>query len=164
MFVFVDFEASGLAPDNWPIEAGVAFTDGGEVRSAARLIRPHEEWPMSAWSAESALVHGISLAALERADPAPEVARWLTARIEGRAVVSDSPPHDGRWMARLLATAPGLVMPRVHDFDVLVAARCTLEQAKRVYGVLDREPTPHRADADAARLARAWLAGRGSGR
>ena len=66
-------------------------------------------------------------------------------------------------MARLLAAASGLTVPRLVDFDRLVASRCTLAQTRRVYAALDAMPTPHRAGPDAERLARAWLAGQGAG-
>jgi len=32
-FVFIDFEASGLGPDSWPIEVGLAWIEGDGVRT-----------------------------------------------------------------------------------------------------------------------------------
>ena len=161
--IFIDFEASGLGQHSWPIEVGLARVEGPEVCVEARLIRPAQDWDLAEWSPESAQVHGITLEELARAEPAEDVARWVAGRIEEQLLISDAPEFDGHWMARLLAAAPGLSVPRLVDFDRLVVSRCTLAQTRRVYATLDDEPAPHRAGPDAERLARAWLAGQGAG-
>lgn len=161
--LFIDFEASGLSADSRPIEIGLAAVERGDVQVASRLIRPDPAWPMAAWDPISADVHGISLAELARAEPAHAVARWAAERMAGRTVIADAPEWDGRWLRTLLAAAEGLgEPPRVHDFDILVAARLSVARARRVYAALDRLAAPHRAGPDAERLARAWLAGRGT--
>ncbi|MEY8799105.1 hypothetical protein AB9K35_02085 [Leisingera sp. XS_AS12] len=35
--VFIDFEASSLAPKSWPIEVGIAWVDSGRVAAEAKL-------------------------------------------------------------------------------------------------------------------------------
>ena len=162
MITFIDLEASGLSSDSWPVEVGLAWPESGRPCSAGRLIRPESHWPTSAWSAESAAVHGIPLAELRAAEPAPEVARWVLDRVAGRRLVSDAPPWDRAWLATLLATlGEGVAVPRLHDFDAVVARRYDFAGVRRVYAHLDAHPAPHRAAADAERLLRAWLAGRG---
>lgn len=162
MLMFIDLEASSLEPDGWPVEVGLAWREGGRLLAEGRLIRPEPHWPMSAWSPESAAVHGIALADLRAAEPAPEVARWVLNRAAGRRLVSDAPPWDRAWLATLLGTlGEGVVVPKLHDFDVLVACEFDLAGVRRVYAHLDAHPTPHRAAADAERLLRAWMAGRG---
>ena len=162
MLIFIDFEASGLEPGSWPIEAGLARREGGRTQVAARLIRPEPDWSPELWSPESAAVHGIGLDELRAAEPAPVVAGWLLDATAGRTLISDAPSHDRAWMAVLLAALDeDVVVPRVHDFDVLVARQLDPAGVRRAYAHLDRVPTPHRAGPDARRLLEAWLAGRG---
>lgn len=157
--VFLDFEASSLDPDSWPVEVGLAWLaeDGVQVRSS--LIQPHYDWPMHAWSRVSARVHGIPLRELRRAPPAPDVARWVAGLVADGVLVSDAPEWDGRWLARLNDAVDGLTVPRVVDFDQAVATRFAEAAVRRVYAALDRIPAPHRAGPDATRLAQAWAAG-----
>lgn len=164
MIVFVDLEASSLDADGWPVEVGLSWLRDGRARTVSSLIRPEPDWPMTAWSAESAAVHRIPLREPRDAPAAAEVARWAAEVIGGDTLVSDAPEFDGRWLHRLLAAAEGLRVPPVIDFDRLVATHCDLDRTRRVYAHLDRAPTPHRAGPDAERLARAWAAGMGDGR
>lgn len=157
--LFLDFEACALGPASWPIELGLARIVGRDVRVTSRLIRPHAGWPLDAWSTNSQAVHGLTLAELERASPAAEVALWAAELIADRTLVADAPEYDQRWLHRLLATALGTPRPTVRDFDALVAAKMGPATLLRVYAALDSIPTPHRAGPDAERLARAWLAG-----
>lgn len=161
--MFIDLEASSLDPDGWPIEVGLAWHEGGRLRSEGRLIRPEPGWLMSGWSRESAAIHHISMTDLQAAQPAAEVAWWALDTMAGHRLVSDAPPWDRGWLATLLAAlGPGLSVPRIHDFDVVVAQRYDLTGVRRVYAHLDAHPPPHRAAADAERLLRAWVAGRGT--
>ena len=159
--MFVDLEASGLGEDSWPIEIGFAWIEGGRVRWASKLIRPEPGWPRSAWSSESAVVHGITMTELHRAEDAADVARWAAAVMGNRVVVSDAPSYDGVWLDRLLAAAGLVERPPLRDFDVLVSRRHRWPELERVYAELDATPPPHRAGPDAARLAAAWRAGIG---
>ena len=164
MIVFLDLEASSLDADSWPVEVGMAWPVEGRLEVRSSLIRPDPSWSRRAWSPASAQVHGIPLAELRQAPPAPEVARWVAGIVGDATLVSDAPEWDGRWLARLYETEGGLILPLVRDFDVLVAAHCDMAATRRVYAALDRIPAPHRAGPDAARLARAWAAGLEDGR
>lgn len=55
MFVFLDFEASSLSKQSYPIEVAWVFEDG---RHRSHLIRPTPEW--TDWSHEAEQIHGIS--------------------------------------------------------------------------------------------------------
>ena len=140
--LFLDCEACALGPASRPIELGTARIVGQDMRVASRLIRPHADWPLDTWSAESQAVHGLPLAELERASPAAEVALWAAELIADRTLVADAPECDQRWLHRLLATAPGTPRPTVRDFDAMVAARTEPAAPLRVYAALDRIPTP----------------------
>ena len=108
MVIFIDFEASSLSQSSWPIEAGIARIEpDGRIVAEARLIRPHADWPEDDWSAVSAHVHNIPRAALDAAEPAEAVARWLIYRIGRTTPVSDAPEFDQRWLDRLTATVGG---------------------------------------------------------
>jgi hypothetical protein len=61
MPVFIDFEASSLNKDSYPVEVAWVFEDG---RSRSFLIRPAPGW--TDWSAEAEAIHGISRDQLDR--------------------------------------------------------------------------------------------------
>jgi DNA polymerase-3 subunit epsilon len=157
---FLDFEASSLDQDSWPIEIGIAWTEGGSVLCESKLIRPEPNWHESAWSKASADIHGLSLNQLiSDGEHAQDVAAWFKTLNRGIAI-TDNPEFERRWLIRLLAPAPPFPDVQILDFDSYV--RMTLPDAAavtRVYEALNKEPTPHRAGPDAARLARAWLVG-----
>lgn len=57
---FLDFEASSLDAEGWPIEVGLSWIDESqEIQTFNTLIRPAPEWPEHAWSPASAAVRGI---------------------------------------------------------------------------------------------------------
>lgn len=156
--VFIDFEASSLESDGWPIEVGLAWIAETEILSCGHLIRPECDWPEEAWSPASAEVHGIPRSALESAEPAPVVAAWTVATISGRTLVSDAPEFDQRWLNLLLDSGPDLDRPIIRDFDAIVARHFGPDAVGRVFTHLDRSRA-HRAESDARILAEAWLAG-----
>lgn len=57
--IFLDFEASSLGDESWPIELGVCWLDNQEkLRTVSKLIKPHSDWKLSAWSEASQRVQG----------------------------------------------------------------------------------------------------------
>ena len=101
MIVFLDFEASSLGSNGYPIEVGWAAEDG---REEAHLIRPAPGW--TDWSARAEQVHGIPLDRLTREGaPHDVVARRLLEALEGQAVFASAPSWDGQWLSRLLRAA-----------------------------------------------------------
>ncbi|UWP88437.1 3'-5' exonuclease [Aliiroseovarius crassostreae] len=161
--VFIEFEASSLSPDSWPIEVGVAWLEGRKVISHSKMIRPRANWPLDDWSDTSAKVHGISQLKLETAEDADSVAGWLHEAVHDRVLVSDAPEFDQRWLNRLL----GQDGPLIADFDQLAwSAFCDNGSVNpgrfhRVYRALSQRETVHRAGDDAAALCYAWRAGVG---
>lgn len=158
-FMFIDFEASGLGRDSWPIEIGISWIADNSVCVEASLIRPEADWPISSWSAESAVVHGIALAALAAAPLAETVAARFTGLMSGALVLSDAPEYDQRWLDRLLSTLPTPPGITLRDFDAAAHGVFTGPALDALYERLNLTRAPHRAGPDAARLARAWLAG-----
>jgi DNA polymerase III epsilon subunit-like protein len=66
-FATLDFEASSLSQESWPIEVGLSWLTDGEVQTWSTLIRPAANWELSDWAPQSAAVHGIALEELEDA-------------------------------------------------------------------------------------------------
>ena len=154
--IFVDFEASSLATDSWPVEVGLAWIDGPEVHSWSSLIRPAPGWSMTAWSEQSANIHGIPLDDLRQAPPAQIVAEVFLDLTQGRHMVSDAPGFEDRWARRLIDESPRVFEPSFLNFDLIAASACRDDGAAldAVYEHLARTRTPHRAGPDAMRLAR----------
>lgn len=153
--LFIDFEASSLSPQSWPIEIGVAWIDGGEARSRATLIAPRPDWPLDDWAGYAEAVHGVRLAAVLAGAPAEAVADETDA-LAGFALVSDNPRWDQIWLDRL--RGPGRPRIEVGGLRQAMAERLHGYAADDLAMRLFREPRPHRAGPDAERLARAWAA------
>lgn len=96
---FVDFEASGIAPDSYPIEIAVAAADF-EYQA---LIRPARYWTHWSWDAQD--MHGIARESLMAEGIEPNVfAVELNTRFAGAMLCSDS-PQDGFWLEILYEAA-----------------------------------------------------------
>lgn len=158
---FLDFEASSLDEDSWPIEIGIARVRNRKVATDSRLIRPEPDWNPDAWSSASEKIHGISRETLRTAGiEATKVAMWFKEQNTGIAI-TDNPEFERRWLIKLLGAHPPFPLVRLLDFDSYV--KMSLPDAaavSRCFRALEASrPQPHRAGPDAARLASAWLAG-----
>ena len=158
-FIFIDFEASGLSSDSWPIEIGLAWIEGAAVRTWSSLIRPAPGWDMGAWDPRSAKVHGIPREELAAAPSADAVAAAAAKLMSGKTVCSDAPTFDEQWAKRLFLELPQVVPLRI--FDTYNAFDYVLSPAgmDHAYEMLSRLHAPHRAGPDAERYARALLHG-----
>ncbi|MDT8895375.1 hypothetical protein RSO41_11985 [Halomonas sp. I1] len=94
----LDIEASGFGRGSYPIEIGLARTDGSVC---AFLIQPLEEW--THWDPKAELLHGISRARLQREGyPVRQVARWLNDELSDIGIAySDSWGYDNTWLSLL---------------------------------------------------------------
>jgi hypothetical protein len=101
MRVFLDFEASSLADESYPIEIGWAGENGWRE---THLIRPAANW--SDWDDEAEAIHGLARARLlaEGEDHAVVARRALEALSPHEVFVS-APSWDGKWMSVLLRGA-----------------------------------------------------------
>ena len=134
MILFVDFEASSLEQDSFPIEVAWVAEDGtGETY----LIQPAEAWARAiragtAWSQTSERIHGIPLDMLvSEGKPAEEVARRALDVLSepGARPVSDQPNYDGAWLRDLLDAAGFGPVPRLGAVDD-VLIECFLPLAR----------------------------------
>jgi DNA polymerase III subunit epsilon len=156
-FAILDFEASSLSQESWPIEVGLSWIANGHVQTWSSLIRPDPAWDLGDWSPQSAEVHGIHLSKLEDAPSAAEVAEAFMDVIGRRRLASDAPEFEGRWLSRLLRTTGRAETLSIEDFDAVSFAAFSGYVLDMLYETVERRPAPHRAGPDTARFARGWL-------
>ena len=165
MRVFLDFEASSLSKDSYPIEVGWVLVNG---EAEAHLIRPAHDW--TDWDDEAALTHGISRDTLLSEGQAPkQVAERMIEALTPHELFASAPSWDGKWLSVLLR---GAGFPRhqlrLRDTQVVFeeAARARLgdgatgQQVSQLIeaarAISARQPTAHRALADAQRERQIW--------
>lgn len=170
MRAFIDFEASSLGRDGYPIEVAWVFEDGG---SESFLIVPMEEW--SDWDPAAEAIHGLTREQLVSDGVATEiVAKRLVAALQGHEVYASAPSWDGKWLSKLLRAggfprhavrltdtdvglfdlAGALLAPFVPSSEIHRATRRIIAEAgHRVAG----RPHAHRALPDAESERERWL-------
>jgi hypothetical protein len=143
---FVDFEASGIAPDSYPIEIAVVAADF-EYQA---LILPVYHWTHWSWDAQD--MHGISRENLFANGLEPSlIAVELNSTFAGARLCSDS-PQDGFWLDTLYEAAgiqPSFELLPIEDF-------VGRSGASEVYRLLPNRHV-HRALPDARALMTATL-------
>lgn len=161
MLVFLDFEASSLGKQGFPIEIGWVFEDG---TSEGHLIRPAPRW--KEWDREAEAIHHISRAQLDaEGKPHDEVARRMVEALDGHSLHASAPSWDGKWLSALLRAAglprhalrpkdtETVQMEAAGDVPEAIAAEL-LRQARVTVA---SQPATHRAIADAERERQIWL-------
>ncbi|WP_076533697.1 hypothetical protein [Roseovarius nanhaiticus] len=97
-FATLDFEASSLSRESWPIEVGLSWLENDEVRTWSTLIRPAPGWDLADWAPQSAAVHGIALEVLQEAPVACAVVDDRFEHLRDRVLVPDAPAFETRWL------------------------------------------------------------------
>jgi len=137
----IDFEASGIHPDSYPIELGMMNYTTGETYEF--LIRPKEVWTY--WDANAEMLHGISQERLmQEGLPIREVAQQVSLILNGAPAYSDASDYDGFWMELLFDDELYLPVPEVISVFYLVPP----DSAETLYRALRNTSRPHRALAD----------------
>lgn len=96
---FIDLEASGIAPDSYPIEVAVVYP-GGEYQA---LIQPARYWDH--WSYDAQDMHGLSREQLiSEGTPPLAVAQEMNRLFDGKTLCSDN-PADCFWLDVLYEAA-----------------------------------------------------------
>jgi hypothetical protein len=132
---FLDFEASSLRPNSYPIEVAWNTADGS-VES--HLISPagNPEW--FDWDPESETVHGIPRTELlDHGEPPSSVCDFITQRLTAEVVYTDAPDYEAKWL-RELFTASRKPLPPFnlrHVDQLLIQMICPDEDA-RPYGLI----------------------------
>lgn len=166
MRVILDFEASSLSDESYPIEVGWVSEDG---REDGMLIRPAPQW--RDWDREAEAMHGISRATLRtQGIHHEEVCDRLVGLFRDNAVYASAPSWDGRWLSMLLRAAgrPRHLIRLAGDTEELFAEAARQRLGPRAgeaevtalvaaaRGAAEAEPAAHRAVADARREWRIW--------
>ncbi len=154
--VFLDFEASSLGDESWPVEVGYAGACG--LEDAFYLSR-HSDWSMEHWDRNSATIHGISLADLDEFGVEPAVAIDRLAELGNAVVVSDAPEFENHWLRRISAAA-GRPMPFVvKDWESVLPSGQSQDERKQLLAEARRRAgAHHRAGVDARIMRDVWRA------
>jgi DNA polymerase-3 subunit epsilon len=152
----IDFEASSLDQDSYPIEVGLALwpAPGEPILGWSALIRPAGDWTRHGhWSPASGKVHGIRGSDILAHGQSPEqVAAALNAALGPGAVAwCDGGPYDAHWAGALFKAGGIKPLFALGDWHRLAAMLGT-EGRERALAWLDRAPTRHRARGDAEQL------------
>lgn len=138
---FIDFEASGIAPDSYPIEVAVVSSE----TYFNSLIKPARYW--THWSFDAQDVHGLFQDQLHQEGDTPvAVARNINQLFSGQVLCSDS-PQDVFWFDVLYEAADLRPTFGLKPLEVFVGRQA----ASDIYRLL---PTTrhHRASNDATAL------------
>lgn len=150
----IDFEASALTLESFPIEVGIAQVADVDcpVVSWSSLIAPAPEWDMQAqWDPDAQGVHGISPWQLHDGSDPAYVMRELNRRArESETVFCDGGRYDAHWLQTLAAAAG--VQPEFELGDIGQLLEEHLKVSHAYHVALQRSAAPHRAGPDAHRI------------
>lgn len=155
---FLDFEASSLEEDSFPIEVGIAVArdPASPPSSWSTLILPTSAWSSRGhWSKASQRVHGISKEDLAAGMTPRDVILELNAKLESETIVwCDGGAYDEMWLAKLAHAAK--LDPTFVLRDVVLIKQACPDLYAAAMANLARTATPHRAEVDALRLLQAF--------
>ena len=144
--LFIDFEASGLHPDSYPIEVGVYSSDNLKYES---IISPARYWAHWCYNAQEG--HGIERSKLIREGKSPsKVARQLNAMFAGKTLWADA-NNDRFWLEVLYEAAS--IEP---TFEVVSLRAYATDDQWRMFKRALPPVTAHRALQDAKDIRNAW--------
>lgn len=142
--VFLDFEASSLSKESYPIEVAWVFSSGAEE---SHLIKPASSW--LDWDPVSEETHRITRETLlAQGVPHDVVARRMLEVLSGYALYATAPSWDGQWLSKLLRGA-GLPRHALRLQDTDIAHECAIVAILQRAGV---------SEPDASHLAKDILA------
>lgn len=141
---FLDFEASSLGRDSYPVE--VAFSDGSGAIQSYLIARAHG-W--IDWDDVSESIHGISRDKLDQGGIQPfAVLDRMNVALDGQTVYCDDAEYDGMWLDRLVKAAGSPVRFDLRDIREIIGNWEPLEdEARRIAGT-----AAHRAGGDVTYL------------
>jgi hypothetical protein len=157
--IVIDFEATALTLESYPIEVGIAVSSGprAKIEVWSSLIAPHPSWNLDdQWDPDAEKLHGISRRQLRNGAPPSDVMKHLND-MTGVAdrVWCDGGRYDSYWLHQLATTA------RVASCFALcdIGSAMTADPRLRKFYVehLCRSIAPHRAGPDAKRICAALV-------
>jgi hypothetical protein len=142
----IDFEASGFGVDSYPIEVGVALSNG---QTYCALIKPDDAWQH--WDFQAEQVHGLSLEIVcTHGKSISTVARELNALLENKTVYSDGWVVDKPWMSELFYRSglePNFFISSLEY--ILKESQMEIWNETQQQVIADLSLTRHRASTDA---------------
>ncbi|CAH0497225.1 hypothetical protein NVSP9465_02277 [Novosphingobium sp. CECT 9465] len=151
---FIDFEASALTLESFPIEVGIAIARGveGTIETWSTLIAPDPQWTLDdQWDPDAERVHGIRRWDLRHGLSAVEAMAKLNAFVQPNQIVwCDGGHYDAHWLGTL-AIAAGIA-PAFRLGDIGTMVRTDVEICDLYNAALASSLPPHRAGPDARRL------------
>lgn len=153
--ILLDIEASGFGRGSYPIEVGLARSDGS---TCAFLVQPLAEWVH--WDPKAELLHGISRGRLQREGyPVIEVARWLNDELNEVGIAySDSWGYDNTWLSLLFHHAGMLPRFRLEALRRLLSdQQLAVWKSTKEALIRERGIQRHRAGEDARLLQLTYL-------
>jgi hypothetical protein len=158
--VVIDFEATALTSQSYPVEVGVAIIaePGAQIETWSTLIKPDPNWDIEAqWDPDAERVHGISRWALREGKESRAAMAGLNACIPADATAwCDGGHYDVHWL-EILAGAAGVV-PTFKLHDLGAALRQDDAVYERYLVLSSKRARPHRAGPDAAEICAALAA------
>lgn len=158
--VVLDFEASALALDSFPIEVGIAMQAqlGDAIVSWSALIKPDPAWQLDTqWDPDAERLHGISRWDLRQGLSPYAAVAALNSRIPpGVTVWCDGGHYDLRWMERLVEAAGIAPTFTLRDLSEVWAGHGATAERYRTAFV--KQHRPHRAGPDAVAICAAIVA------
>lgn len=171
--VFLDFEASGLTHESYPIQVAWGSTLDNVV---CEYIKPDTEWTY--WDLEAEAIHGIAPEQLNDGLMTRKLCQLMNMMLDGQTVYADGLPMDSMWKDKLFEAGgvqPAFKLRNAWDlFCDAVSVRPSLEDALlnnpgnlqtvkvAIINELQkraRREVPglrHRADVDTRHLIRTW--------
>jgi hypothetical protein len=162
---FLDFEASSLSPDSYPIEVAWSNEDSS---IESHLISPASVESWTDWDFVAESIHGIRRQQLLADGKHPLlICNRMNEQLAGKTVYTDAPQFDGMWLSRLFSAGDGIRPDfRLKHIDELLVSLICPGIAGRTLGlikieVLKREArkqklTRHRASWDVDYLIHLW--------
>ena len=150
----IDVEASGFGKHSYPIEIGVAFSDGEKF---CGLIKPEPDWIY--WDSKAEAVHQISREILgSNGVSAREMAEKLNTHLQGKTVYSDCWTVDKPWLDLLFHAANLRAEFRVRAIEMILD-ETQIDNWKNThsYNIENSQMSRHRASADAELIQKTWI-------
>lgn len=161
---FLDFEASSLSPNSYPIEVAWSGRDGS---IEGHLISPAGIDHWVDWDSEAEKVHGIPRETLyQTGEPPPSICKRMNEQLGGMQVFCDSPRFDGMWLSSLFAASGTKPSFELRHVDHLLVEMICPQIAGRTSGLMKIDalkeearrlmPRQHRAAWDVEYLVQLW--------
>jgi len=142
----IDVEASGFGSHSYPIEVGIAMSDGQRFCS---LIEPAPDW--THWDPEAEKVHKVSRENLHtHGKPLQDVASKLNRLLSGKTLYSDGWVVDKPWLITLFERADLMMDFTISPLEIILTEQqMTLWHQTKDRITLASNLQRHRASNDA---------------